>query len=76
VKKMRSNVSARWKLRSVMAIAAVLAGAAMILMPIAAGCGPNDIIIHDCIDGSAPDSGDGGNGGNGGSGGSKLPYCN
>lgn len=45
-------------------LAALLAAAASITAAaMAGGCGPNDVVIYDCLDSGKPDGGDGGAGG-------------
>ena len=61
-----ASIDSKWK--SVILFAALLVGAAASSVTTASGCGPNDIIIHDCLDSGAPDGGGGAGGGGGFSG--------
>lgn len=60
----------RWK--SVTLFTLLLICAAASSATTATGCGPNDIVIHDCLDSGTPDGG----GGAGGGGGSSNTGCN
>jgi hypothetical protein len=65
---MRRTESNPLKWPSAMVITALLVVAAASIATMASGCGPNDVIIHDCPDSGARDGGGGqGGGGAGGS---------
>lgn len=68
---MCSAASNQLKWRSAALITALLVGASASIATMASGCGPNDVIIHDCPDSGAQDGG-GGQGGGGGAGGSRC----
>ena len=69
---MYSNLSNEFKWQRITIATAVLT--CMTIVYAAAGCGPNEAIIHDCSDPDVADGGDAGN--DAGSGKNEDPYCN
>jgi hypothetical protein len=69
---MNFTTSKPWKWQSATLFTAALVGAAASTFASASGCDNQGVVIHNCPDAGAPDSGD--DGGNGGVGGND-PYC-
>lgn len=64
---MRTTASKRTKWQSTTLFAAMLAISVATIATTSSGCGPNDVVIHDCPDAGMEDGGSGGQGGSGGS---------
>lgn len=67
---MRRAAPRQWKWRGAAILTAMLVGAATSTSMAVSGCGPNEVILNDCVDAGASDGGDSGDGG-----GFNLPPC-
>lgn len=79
---MRFTASKKSRYQSAGIFTAALVGVTTVIAAISSGCGPNDVIIHDCPHGENADGEccvvdvDGGSGGSGGNSGSSSSSCN